>query len=75
MEATLNLMDNLVGEKILTQNQVDKLVVDSLNDIIDALPAKDEGKFGDKVKFKGKRADIRAAVEASLRRTDNTSFS
>ena len=74
MEATLNLMDSLVGEKILTQNQVDKLVVDSLNDIIDALPAKDEGKFGDKVKFKGKRADIRAAVEASLRRTDNTSF-
>ena len=74
MEATLNLMDRLVGEKILTQNQVDKLVVDSLNDIIDALPAKDKGKFGDKVKFKGKRADIRAAVEASLRRTDNTSF-
>ena len=74
MEATLNLMDRFVGEKILTQNQVDKLIVDSLNDIIDALPAKDEGKFGDKVKFKGKRADIRAAVEASLRRTDNTSF-
>jgi hypothetical protein len=74
MEATMNLMDSLVGEKILTQNQVDKLIVDSLNDIIDALPAKDEGKFGDKVKFKGKRADIRAAVEASLRRTDNTSF-
>ena len=74
MEATLNLMDKLVGEKILTQNQVDRLVVDSLNDIIEALPAKDKGKFGDRVKFRGKRADIRAAVEVSLRRTDNTSF-
>lgn len=74
MEATLNLMDKLVGEKILTQNQVDRLVVDSLNDIIEALPAKDKGKFGDRVKFRGKRADIRASVEVSLRRTDNTSF-
>ena len=74
MEAGLNLMDRLVGEGILTQNQIDKLIVDSLNDIIDALPAKKEGRYGEKVKFKGKRADIRAAVEASLRRTDNTSF-
>ena len=74
MEAGLNLMDRLVGEGILTKNQIDKLIVDSLNDIIDALPAKKEGRYGEKVKFKGKRADIRAAVEASLRRTDNTSF-
>ena len=74
MEAGLNLMDRLVGEGILTQNQIDKLIVDSLNDIIDALPAKKEGRYGEKVKFKGKRADIRSAVEASLRRTDNTSF-
>ena len=60
-------MDRLVGEKILTQNQVDKLVVDSLNDIIDALPAKDEGKFGDKVKFKGKRADPEPALQVPQR--------
>ena len=52
MEAGLNLMDRLVGEGILTQNQIDKLIVDSLNDIIDALPAKKEGRYGEKVKFK-----------------------